>query len=160
MTRKHPLALCEIVLTNGGIVLVDEEDYERAMTRKWYRSDGYRTSYAKATDHSDPRWMHQFILRTFEEVDHRDGHGLDNRKRNLRISSRNDNVQNSAKRGVNPTSKYKGVYFNKQTKKWISQVCIDYKITHLGSFDDEIDAAKAYDKAVLELRGNHARTNF
>jgi frataxin-like iron-binding protein CyaY len=155
--RKHPLAKCEVPLTNGGIALIDEEDYERITARKWYRTP---EGYAKATDHTDPRWMHSYVLRTFEEVDHRDGHKLDNRKQNLRITTRNDNVQNSAKRGINPTSRYKGVHFNKQTKKWISQICIDYKITHLGSFDDEIDAAKAYDVAVLEARGSHARTNF
>lgn len=157
--RKHLLAECEIVLTNGGIALIDEEDCEQVATRKWYRSDAKRTAYAKATDHTDPRWMHQFVLKTFEEIDHRDGNGLDNRKQNLRLTTRNDNVQNAAKRGVNPTSVYKGVYFNKLTKKWVAQVCIDYKTTHLGSFDNEIDAAIAYDTAVIELRGNHARTN-
>ena len=33
-------------------------------------------------------------------------------------------------------------------------------VRHLGYFEDEVAAARAYDRAVLELRGPHAPTNF
>jgi hypothetical protein len=42
------------------------------------------------------------------------------------------------------TSQYKGVYFNKKSKKWISQRRIDGKTKYFGSFNTEIEAAIAF----------------
>lgn len=57
-------------------------------------------------------------------------------------------------------SKYKGVSWSKQAKKW--QVAIGYqnKTKHFGYFDKEVKAAKAYDKAAKELFGKQAYVNF
>eukprot|EP00884_Botryococcus_braunii_P009510 jgi/Botrbrau1/18560/Bobra.0367s0009.2 len=58
------------------------------------------------------------------------------------------------------TSKYKGVSWSERSHKWRAQLWHDNKVRHLGFYDDEVEAAKAYDRAVVELRGTSAQTNF
>ena len=49
-----------------------------------------------------------------------------------------------------PSSKYKGVYCDKRSNKWVSRITINGKQKHLGSFTSEEDAAEAYQKALEE----------
>ncbi len=46
------------------------------------------------------------------------------------------------------TSTYKGVCWDKRTKKWLSQIKINGKTKHLGHYENEIDAYKAFQKAL------------
>ncbi len=43
------------------------------------------------------------------------------------------------------TSIYRGVVWNKGAGKWRAQITVDKKHEHLGSFEDEAEAARAYD---------------
>jgi hypothetical protein len=92
-------------------------------------------------------------------VDHIDNNPLNNQKSNLRICSLKDNSKNSTKRN-NTSSKYKGVYFENYTKKYKANIKVDYKTINLGRFLNEIDAAKAYDKAAIKYFGEFANLNF
>jgi hypothetical protein len=55
------------------------------------------------------------------------------------------------------SSQYKGIYWDSSRGKWRAKIAgsID-----LGRFDNEIDAAKAYDEAARRYYGDFARTNF
>eukprot|EP01046_Picozoa_sp_COSAG06_P021185 COSAG06_NODE_1580_length_9031_cov_6.088894_8_plen_355_part_00 len=53
-------------------------------------------------------------------------------------------------------SKFVGVSWNKQNRKWKAQISHDGKQQHLGSFDDEHEAALAVDTAARRLRGEDA----
>jgi hypothetical protein len=64
------------------------------------------------------------------------------------------------KRTKNPSSKYKGVHLNKKNNKWESKLCYMNKRYWLGHYDNEIDAAKAYDQKVIELIGVDSNLNF
>lgn len=57
-------------------------------------------------------------------------------------------------------SDYIGVYWSESSKKWYSKIKSNGKQFHLGVFDSEIEAAKAYDLKAYELRGNNTKFNL
>jgi hypothetical protein len=93
-------------------------------------------------------------------VDHRNTNSLDNRRSNLRLATRAQNVQNSQKRNIKTTSRFIGVCLDKESGRWIAAITKEGKKVHLGRFDSEPDAAKAYDAAAKKYRGEFARLNF
>jgi hypothetical protein len=56
-------------------------------------------------------------------------------------------------------SGFKGVCWHKRDKRWRAQIRVDRGKKYLGEFTDPKDAARAYDRAALELHGDFARTN-
>lgn len=69
--------------------------------------------------------------------------------------------QNNMNRGANlrSTSVFKGVSWNLNAKKWTAKIKKDGKGKHLGYYTDEGDAARAYNKAAIELFGEYAHLN-
>lgn len=55
----------------------------------------------------------------------------------------------------NNTSGYRGVCFDKIKKKWISNIIVSHKKIYLGSYIFAIDAAKAFDRYVIENNLEH-----
>jgi hypothetical protein len=92
-------------------------------------------------------------------VDHCNGCGIDNRRTNLRVSNYTENAANG-KSHRDSTSNYKGVSWDTRQETWLAQICKSGVRTRLGYFDDEEEAAKAYDEAALRLFGTYARINF
>jgi hypothetical protein len=62
--------------------------------------------------------------------------------------------------GPRKSSKYRGVSWDKSKNKWQAQINYDGKKRHLGSFKDEEEAARAYDRAARDQRGEKAQLNF
>ena len=83
---------------------------------------------------------------------------LDNQRKNLRL------VKGSARMHRRPSvkhsSKYRGVYWCKDKRKWIAEIKVYKKQIRLGRFEVEKDAAIAYDEAARKYYGSLARTNF
>lgn len=106
-------------------------------------------------------FMHRAILKPQKgkEVDHKDGDGLNNQKNNLRLATKSQNNQNQKRPHKNSTSKYKGVSWDKNHKKWLSQIKINYQNIYLGLFDCEIEAANKYNQKARELFGEFACLN-
>ncbi len=93
-----------------------------------------------------------------KQVDHINGNPLDNRRENLRIC---ENAENNRNKGLTKasTSGYKGVSLYKRSGTWRAYIVTNYKQKHLGTFDNPIDAAKAYNVAAIKFHGEFARLN-
>jgi len=59
-----------------------------------------------------------------------------------------------------PKSNFYGVSFSTAANKWQAKIGHNYQQIHLGVFDTEEEAARAYDKEALELKGPHWKINF
>jgi len=62
------------------------------------------------------------------------------------------------KRNTMQKNKYKGVH--KRGKRWVAAVYFDKKTIHIGTFNTEIEAARACDLEILKLYGTCAKINF
>jgi len=152
----------EIELVGGLVALVDDEDFEEINKYKWTVHHSKRSKYAVRDIYKDGthirRRMHTEIL-GISPIDHIDSNGLNNQKSNLRACTQKQNSMNTRSH-IDSTSKYKGVSWVSKYKKWRSEIYFNGKTIYLGWFDDEIVAAKEYDKKSLELFGEWGKTNF
>lgn len=145
-----------ITLTKGKFALVDDEDFEKLNKHKWC-FDG---QYAQRRENKKAMRMHRVILDVPDGmmVDHIDGNKLNNQKTNLRICTNAENTMNRQKGfGV---SRYKGVALHKKTGKFRAYIRGHGKQVHLGLFEVEEDAARAYDEAAKKYFGEFAKVNL
>jgi len=98
-----------------------------------------------------------FLEKTGDEVDHIDRNPLNNHIDNLRWVSKSENMRNTSKWN-NCSSKYKGVSWKQG--KWQVQCSLNSKLKHLGRFDNEEDAGRAYDQFCHEQGFTTAILNF
>ena len=150
-----------IPLTRGKFALVDAEDYYQLSKFQWYAKYSGSTFYAARNHAGKSVKMHREILASPDHllVDHIDRNGLNNRKSNLRFCTSSQNLCNTVSiRGS--SSRYKGVCWHKREKQWVASIQFNKKSYYLGDFDNEIDAAKAYDKKAKVLHGQFACLNL
>ncbi|WIA42478.1 hypothetical protein OEZ86_008469 [Tetradesmus obliquus] len=57
-------------------------------------------------------------------------------------------------------SNYRGLSWDKKYQGWRVRIYYAGKQRHVGRFEDEVSAARAYDKAAVCLYGTSAITNF
>ncbi len=156
-------AIRYIPLTRGKYAIVDAADYERLSKHKWFANGNEEKGFYAG------RWlpnhkmllMHRAIMDPPEGmvVDHIDGTRHNNCRANLRICTPKENIRNG-RPSYRSTSRFKGVHFAKKAGKWIATISCNGKSIYLGSFDAEIEAAKAYDRKARELFGEFAYLNF
>lgn len=163
--RKHRwgFSFRKIKLTKGKYAIVDPEDYDRLSEYDWQAIEGRCGNfYAGRIEGGKIIYMHRQIMNNpiGAIVDHKYRDGLNNTKRKLRIVTAAQNSCNSTKTSSNCTSKYKGVNRHKDKNKWRSYITHKGRRMHLGYFENEEDAAKAYDAAARKYHGDFACLNF
>lgn len=144
------------LINSSNTAEVDDEDFDRINAYEW--RIGGRTIIRYVHRRKWVTMASQVMRREGVMYDHKDRNYFNNRKNNLRVCSYSQNAINAPKR-AGCTSKYKGVYWNKQYNKWHAQVGKYGNRHHLGMFESEDEAALAYNKKAFELFGEFAVLN-
>lgn len=157
----------KIKLLNGRVALVDNEDYSKVKQYKWrflynnFKKDkdsGYAVSGFRPII-----LMHRLILETPVGLftDHINNNKLDNRRKNLRIVTRQQNATNRLKfKNKSTSSIFKGVSKEKEQDVYRVSVVVEKKIVKINGFKNEHYAALAYDLWANDLYGQYANLNF
>ena len=153
----------EIQLTGKkeGKVIVSPEDYELLSQYIWNQDkNGYVSGRINGKNYP----IHRFIMdaKKGQKIDHINGNTLDNRRENLRLATISQNNQNlhRDKTDGTYTSKFRGVYYSKNDKRYSSKIKHNYKQYWLGYFDNEIDAAEAFDMYVVHNKLDFYGLNY
>jgi hypothetical protein len=139
-------------------VLIDIEDIELMSGYTWYVMKSYNHKY-RDTFYVQTNWklndgrcrtllLHRLIRLQDDilnplHIDHINCNPLDNRRANLRLVTRQENLMNM--------TRVKGYCWHKAKRKWQARLMVDGKPIHLGYFDSEQTARAAY----LEAKAIH-----
>lgn len=138
---------------------VDRVDAEKLKCERWrLSSDGYVVRDVKQGGKTKTVRLHREIMTPSEGrvVDHVNGYRLNNLRRNLRPATVGQNNANSAPRRPD---KYRGVYWVEKLGKYRVKLTAGGKSIHVGLFENEHEAALAYNEAARHHHGEFARLN-
>lgn len=144
-----------IPLGNNKYVKVDNEDFDKVKDINW------RLIAGKYAGNDTVGNMHRYIMDCPNGlvVDHKNHDTLDNRRENLRVATYAQNIMNTHS-SKGSSSEYKGVCWDKSKGKWAVHIGFNYKKIFIGYFDEEKEAALAYNKRAQELFGEFAKLNI
>lgn len=159
-----------VTLTQGYTAVIDAADAALVQKGNWCalverRPDGsIRNVYATRVEPDAdgvPRTilMHRLILgaQKGEEVDHEDCDGLNNRRNNIRVATKAENMHNR-RISIANSSGVKGVSLSRNRRKWVARIRLNRTEHYLGTFNRLEDAAAAYAAASVKLHGDFGRT--
>jgi hypothetical protein len=154
---------CHVHLVDGEVAIIDSDDAQLVGRFRWRRTITRPTDPVYARARSERRWikMHSLLIQTGPGlmVDHINGDGLDNRRVNLRIATRQENNFNRAPFARN-RSGFKGVHLPAGSRSWTAAIKVNGRSRYLGCFPSAEEAARAYDAAAASLFGEFAWLNF
>lgn len=142
---------CQMPLHNkkgSKTALFDKGDKERIIKHKWgLDKDNYVVTMIKGKRVT----LHRFILGYFGEndIDHKNHLRFDNRRDNIRIVTRSQNLQNRNSKGV-------GIDHRNKYKKFRAYITLDKKRIELGLFETEAESLKVRQEAVKKYFGEFA----
>jgi len=139
-------------LTKGFVTLVSPEDIG-LLNQKWVARKSKNRFYATRTlwPERKPEMLHNIIVdREFGEVDHINTHSLDNRRPNLRNSSRAQNMWNVNGHRNKRSKLPKGV--TQKGSRFRASIMFNGVRKFLGSFCSPEEASAAY---ILAARNYH-----
>lgn len=157
MTKKIPLG-------NSLFALIDDDDYPYISRFNWSISDGFVRSVFQTIQ----GWSHginlaQFLIHKPRSsdfwLDHLDGNLLNFSKANLEYKRVGVKIHQKNKI-PGTTSKYKWVYYDEKYNRWRAYISKNKKRYWLGSFREEEDAVKCFNRKSIELYGDQAFQNI
>ena len=151
--------------------IIDAADLPRIAGMRWHWVNSYGGGDGEAVrcGPADEQQPFRRVVLALEgpewKVIHVNGNPLDCRRENVILRTINDVIHSQRKRrmthfGRPPTSRFKGVCWDKRQERWTAHIQNDGIGRRLGSFHDEVAAAEAYDEAAKELFGEHGWLNF
>lgn len=162
---------CSTEATPDTFCKVDDEDFDslnkwkwKANTKKAKKAIVHRISHPprklrREGKRSKTIYIHREIMKAPKGlvVDHIDGDTLNNQKSNLRICTQGENGRNRKKQTGKSSSAFKGV--SKKNKSFCASIRCGKKNYYIGTFRDEIDAARAYNIYAVILHKEFAKLN-
>ncbi|HZS10413.1 MAG TPA: HNH endonuclease [Blastocatellia bacterium] len=154
-----------IFITGGQKAKVDDADHTWLSKYTWHLKKDRNNSYTATNILFGKRYktvyMHALIMSppAGMQVDHRNGDGLDNQRKNLRVCTQLQNSYNR-KKYENCSSQFKGVTWAANIRKWRVWITKNQRRIYLGNFINEREAALTYDREAMNLFGEFARLNF
>lgn len=147
----------EIPLTQGQVALVDDSDYGMVSGYRWcaifnkYTKSFYAYANTTVDGTKTTVAMHRIVAcaKKGEFVDHDNHQTLDNRRSNLKVTTRFGNGKNLRLKTSN-TSGFCGVHWCKNNNKWRAIITVDGARLHLGVFEDKADAIAARKQANIK----------
>jgi hypothetical protein len=153
--------LAYVPLTQGYEAIVDCGDIHLVSSWNWSADVRPHTVYAVRSDRSSGKCvslrMHRAIIPNVEgmEIDHINGNGLDNSRSNLRVVTKSQNQQSKGFYSNNKSG-FKGVCWNKSSRKWEVQVRKGGVCVFRALFDDKNFAASVAQAKRQEIHGRFA----
>ncbi len=152
-----------------GEAIIDADSLLLVQGNRFYLNSAYggKLATVELSRRGECTPLHRLILGVTDralEVKHVNGDPLDCRRGNLVLKTFAEKVHGNQKmgtlNGVQYTSRFKGVCWDKDRELWLVQIRSGGKGRIVGRFEDEAHAALAYDEAARELFGEHAWLNF
>ena len=145
----------KIPLTQGKFATVDDDDYDFLSQWKWHFSKGYAARKPYTTVDGKYVTIARQLLgqHGFSKIAYLDGNKLNCQRSNL-IETVKTQYLGKAKKRKGTTSRYKGVTWNEKNQCWIAQ-----RGGYIGSYQDEWQAAKAYNEVAEKHFGIFAKLN-
>ena len=145
-------------------IAVSPEDYSVFMARPIrVTSNGYvgRSYYDERAGKSTTVEMHRVVARARKGdiIDHIKGNLRDLRRCALRKATHSQNSANKRLRLAKKSSPFRGVTLHKKTGRWQAGYKHRDVFHHLGLFESEVDAARAYNRAAVQVWGVFAVVN-
>lgn len=141
----------EVLTKNGEPILISLEDYEKVKDICWsFNSRGY----AVGLNHGSCVTMHRHIMEPDDDllVDHYNGYRFDNRRENLRLCNRSQNVWNANHGSIDGS---RCVQYLERLKKYRLRLYKDHK-PYLDKVYNTLDEAiKARDENELAYKGEY-----
>lgn len=159
--KEKKLERGKIHTSNGQIILVDDDDYDRLIKINWSAEKQKTGNYygINRKRKTGRLYIHRMIMNLTDKnlyVDHIDGNGLNNKKENLRIVTCLQNSWNK-KSKYNSSSKFLGVC--KCGKKWMATIKYKDEKKVIGTYNCEKEAALNYNIWAAKYFGEYAKLN-
>lgn len=149
-----------VPLTRGLVAVIDVDDVPLVSGRLWHahvcRGGTYARTWVRDAEGELVGLLLHKAITGYQMTDHIDGDGLNNRRANLRKTSRAENNQNSRMQ-KNNKSGFKGVS-QARSGRWRARIAVECRQITLGTFDSPQEAHRAYCSASKKLHGEFGRS--